>query len=55
MFVLWYKKDVFKRLIKELAEIWPMPPMDEKALLIKNKTLIGLRLVHRCKYPVIIY
>lgn len=50
VFVLLYKKDVFKQLIHELAGIWPMPPMDEDATVIKNNSLTALRIAHRCKY-----
>lgn len=48
VFVLWYKKDVFSQLLNELAEIWPMPPLDEEAQIIKNKSLDALRITHHC-------
>ncbi|XP_022826861.1 odorant receptor 85c-like [Spodoptera litura] len=47
VFVLWYKKDVFRQLLNELAGIWPMPPLEEEALIIKNKSLAALRITHR--------
>ncbi|XP_075979011.1 odorant receptor 4-like [Anticarsia gemmatalis] len=47
VFVLWYKKDVFSELLNELAGIWPMPPLDEEAQIIKNKSLDALRITHR--------
>ena len=49
VFVLWYKKDVFRQLLNELAGIWPMPPLEEEAQIIKNKSLAALRITHRCK------
>nr|QPX50372.1 odorant receptor [Helicoverpa armigera] len=47
VFVLWYKKDVFRQLLNELAGIWPMPPLEEEAQTIKNKSLAALRITHR--------
>nr|QEE82745.1 odorant receptor 27 [Conogethes pinicolalis] len=52
VFVLWYKKDVFKQLIYELAGIWPMPPMAEEATMIKNDSLAALRMAHRWYFAV---
>lgn len=49
VFVLWYKNTVFGDLIDELAGIWPMPPLDENASIIKEKSLAALRVSHRCK------
>lgn len=50
VFVLWWKKDVFGELIKELAGIWPVPPLDEEAQTIKNKSLSALRMAHQGGY-----
>lgn len=47
--VLWYKKDVFKRLLNELAEIWPVQPLDTEFQEIKDKSLTALRIAHRCE------
>ncbi|CAK1599678.1 unnamed protein product [Parnassius mnemosyne] len=47
VFVLWYKKDVFGQLLRELADIWPTPPLDEDAQNIKNQSLTALRIAHR--------
>ncbi|CAB3237138.1 unnamed protein product [Arctia plantaginis] len=47
VFVLWYKKDVFKQLLQELAGIWPVPPLEEEAQTIKNKSIDALRITHR--------
>lgn len=49
VFVLWYKNKVFGELIDELASIWPMPPIDEDALIVKKKSVAALRISHRCK------
>lgn len=49
VFVLWYKIDVFGLLLNELAEIWPMPPLDDEYQAIKDKSLSALSLAHRCK------
>ncbi|XP_053600219.1 odorant receptor 85c-like [Plodia interpunctella] len=47
VFVLWYKKDVFKQLMNELATIWPAPPLDDEHQLIKDKSLTALGIAHR--------
>ncbi|XP_014357814.2 odorant receptor 4-like [Papilio machaon] len=47
VFVLWYKKDVFGQLLDELADIWPMSPLEKEAQNIKNKSLSGLRIAHQ--------
>ncbi|XP_063832127.1 odorant receptor 4-like isoform X2 [Ostrinia nubilalis] len=47
VFALWYKKDVFKQLISELAGIWPMSPLDDDAAVIKAKSLTALRIAHQ--------
>lgn len=47
--MLWYKKNIFGQLLSELADIWPMPPLNEDAQSIKNKSLTALRIAHRCK------
>ncbi|KPI93246.1 hypothetical protein RR46_10506 [Papilio xuthus] len=47
VFVLWYKKDVFGQLLNELADIWPMSPLEEDAQNIKNKSLSALRIAHQ--------
>ncbi|XP_049888049.1 odorant receptor 85c-like [Pectinophora gossypiella] len=52
VFVLWYKKDVFSQLIKELAVIWPVPPLDEDAQLIKNKSLAALSITQRWYFAI---
>lgn len=54
VFVLWYKKDVFKQLLQELAGIWPVPPLEEEAQSIKNKSIDALRITHRCKYTIVL-
>lgn len=48
--VLWYKRDVFTKLLHELAEIWPLAPLNEKDQAIKDKSLSALRMAHRCEY-----
>ncbi|CAH0722469.1 unnamed protein product, partial [Brenthis ino] len=52
VFVLWYKNTVFAELIDELAGIWPMPPLDEDALAIKQKSLTASRISHRWYFSV---
>ncbi|CAG9575675.1 unnamed protein product [Danaus chrysippus] len=52
VFVLWYKNKVFGELIDELASIWPMPPIDEDALIIKKKSVTSLRISHRWYFGV---
>ncbi|XP_045451674.1 odorant receptor 85c-like [Melitaea cinxia] len=52
VFVLWYKNTVFGELIDELAGIWPMPPLDENASIIKEKSLAALRVSHRWYFAV---
>ncbi|XP_013195433.2 odorant receptor 4 isoform X1 [Amyelois transitella] len=47
VFVLWYKMDVFKQLMGELATIWPAPPLDPEHQLIKDNSLSALRIAHR--------
>lgn len=49
MFVLSYKKDVFGSLIEELATIWPVPPLDDDAQTIKDKSIAALKIAHQCK------
>lgn len=48
--VLWYKKDVFSQQIKELVGFWPIPPLDEEAQAIKDRSLAALRMAQKCKY-----
>nr|UVB79111.1 odorant receptor 12 [Heortia vitessoides] len=52
VFVLWYKKNVFKQLINELASIWPVPPLVDEAQLIKDRSLNALRIAHRWYFAV---
>ncbi|CAH0405882.1 unnamed protein product [Chilo suppressalis] len=52
LFVLWYKKNVFKQLIFELAGIWPLPPLDDDGQSTKNKSLAALRMTHRWYFAV---
>nr|XP_032519041.1 odorant receptor 4-like [Danaus plexippus plexippus] len=52
VFVLWYKNKVFGELIDELASIWPMPPIDEDALIVKKKSIAALRISHRWYFGV---
>ncbi|CAK1548310.1 unnamed protein product [Leptosia nina] len=47
--VLWYKKTVFKRLLRELIEIWPVTPEDIETQNVKDKSLKTLRSVHACQ------
>lgn len=54
VFVLLYKKDVFSSLIEELATIWPVPPLDNDAQAIKDKSLAALRIAHQCKYKIVV-
>ncbi|XP_038208938.1 odorant receptor 85c-like [Zerene cesonia] len=52
VFVLWYKKRVFKQLLSELTVIWPIAPLDDEAYSIKNQSLKALRLVHRWYFAI---
>ncbi|XP_026323287.1 odorant receptor 4-like [Hyposmocoma kahamanoa] len=52
VFVLWYKKDVFRSLIEELATIWPVPPLDNDAQAIKDKSIDALRIAHQWYFAV---
>ncbi|XP_028025227.1 odorant receptor 4-like isoform X1 [Bombyx mandarina] len=44
---LWYKKDIFSQLLKELSEIWPTTPLDEDAQSIKTRSLSALHMTQR--------
>ncbi|XP_047514990.1 odorant receptor 4-like [Pieris napi] len=44
LLTLWYKKDTFKHLLIELADIWPMSERDKEAVEIKRKKLSRLRI-----------
>nr|QRF70981.1 odorant receptor [Semiothisa cinerearia] len=52
VFVLWYKKDIFTKLLDELAEIWPLEPLNEDDQDIKNNSLNALRIAHRWYFTV---
>ncbi|KAJ2946491.1 hypothetical protein O0L34_g12538 [Tuta absoluta] len=43
VFALWYKKDVFGKLIQELATIWPVSSQNKIEQEIKNNSLAALR------------
>ncbi|GBP12143.1 Odorant receptor 4 [Eumeta japonica] len=44
---IWYKLDVFAKLLTELVDIWPVPPLDPVCQKIKDNSLSGLRTAHR--------
>ncbi|XP_072935057.1 odorant receptor 4-like [Epargyreus clarus] len=52
VFVLWYKKNVFGQLLEELSGIWPMPPLNEDAQAIKDKSLAALRIGHQWYFAI---
>ncbi|CAK1548291.1 unnamed protein product [Leptosia nina] len=44
LLTLWYKRDTFKHLLIELADIWPMSEHDKGAIEIKRNKLSSLRI-----------
>nr|ALS03874.1 odorant receptor 3 [Ectropis obliqua] len=50
--VLWYKKHVFIKLLNELAEIWPLDPLNQEDKTIKDNSLGALRMAHRWYFTV---
>ncbi|KAG6447599.1 odorant receptor 85c [Manduca sexta] len=52
VFALWYKKDVFSQLLRELVGIWPTPPLEDEAQAIKDKSLDALRITHKWYFAV---
>ncbi|XP_059049028.1 odorant receptor 4-like [Achroia grisella] len=45
LLTLWYKKNTFRQVVKELADIWPVAEKNPKAVAIKNSSLKSLRSV----------
>ncbi|XP_059049030.1 odorant receptor 4-like [Achroia grisella] len=43
LLTLWYKKNTFRQVVKELADIWPVAETNAKAVAIKNSSLKSLR------------
>lgn len=52
LLTLWYKKDTFKQLLIELANIWPMSGHDKETAGIKRKKLSRLRIGQFCKFRI---
>lgn len=47
---MWYKKNVFRNLIKELGDLWPSTNDDKEAADVKRMKLSRLGIVQFCKY-----
>ncbi|KAG7304154.1 hypothetical protein JYU34_011088 [Plutella xylostella] len=46
MAIIWYKQDIFKQLVSELADLWPVRKDDGEAAEIKQRSLNALRFFH---------
>ncbi|CAG9110792.1 unnamed protein product [Plutella xylostella] len=46
MAIIWYKQDIFKQLVRELADLWPVRKDDGEAAEIKQRSLNALRFFH---------
>ncbi|CAH2100023.1 unnamed protein product [Euphydryas editha] len=44
LLTIWYKKDIFRNLINELADLWPTSSHDKDSVEIKQKKLSSLRI-----------
>lgn len=49
LLTLWFKRNTFRQLIEELADIWPVTPENQEEEDIKQESLKELRLGQFCK------
>lgn len=47
---IWYKRDKFRHLVRELAEIWPIYIQDKEGAQIKRDSLSALKHRQICEY-----
>ncbi|KAI5642543.1 7tm odorant receptor domain-containing protein [Phthorimaea operculella] len=46
--MLWFKRDMFRQVVKDLVELWPVAVKDEEAAVLKRRSLTALRYFHFC-------
>lgn len=50
LITIWYKRHIFRQLVMELADIWPVELSDKEAAAIKRHSLSALKQRQICKF-----